>query len=107
MDSATLVRQARQAAGLTQTELARRLGKAQATIAALERSGANPTVGTLDRVLRATGHRLELRAPAATVSLDEAQVRAQLRLSPAERADAHDRAYRNIRGDVATARRVP
>jgi transcriptional regulator with XRE-family HTH domain len=61
-EAATLLREARYAAGLTQVALAERLDVSQAAIAKLERQGANPTVDTLDNVLRATGHRLELRA---------------------------------------------
>ena len=59
-----LIRDARRAAGLTQAQLADRLGVSQSAVAKLEREGANPTVNTLDRVLRATGHRLQLIAPA-------------------------------------------
>ena len=57
-----LCEQARLAAGLTQVELADRLGKSQASIAALERPGANPTLQSLHDAMHATGHRLELRA---------------------------------------------
>ncbi|MFZ2113781.1 MAG: helix-turn-helix transcriptional regulator [Solirubrobacteraceae bacterium] len=64
-EAATLLREARYAAGLTQAELAERLDVSQAAIAKLERKGANPTVDTLDNVLWATGHRLELSATAA------------------------------------------
>ena len=66
-----LLRDARRAAGLTQAALAARLGVSQAAIAKLERDGANPTVETLDRVLRATGHRLQLIAPAWGTSTDQ------------------------------------
>jgi transcriptional regulator with XRE-family HTH domain len=61
-EAATLLRDARYAAGLTQAALAERLDVSQAAIAKLERQGANPTVNTLDNILRATGHRLELSA---------------------------------------------
>lgn len=70
--AATLLREARYAAGLTQAALADRLDVSQAAIAKLERQGANPTVDTLDNVLRATGHRLELSAtPARRLDADE------------------------------------
>jgi transcriptional regulator with XRE-family HTH domain len=74
-EAATLLREARYAAGLTQASLAERLDVSQAAIAKLERKGANPTVETLDNVLRATGHRLQLSAV------------------PAHRLDADDRSY--------------
>lgn len=70
--AATLLREARYAAGLTQAALAERLDVSQAAIAKLERKGANPTVDTLDNVLWATGHRLELSAaPASRPDADE------------------------------------
>ena len=65
LEAATLLREARYAAGLTQAALAERLDVSQAAIAKLERQGANPTVDTLDNVLSATGHRLELSAARA------------------------------------------
>ncbi|HEX6745221.1 MAG TPA: helix-turn-helix domain-containing protein [Solirubrobacteraceae bacterium] len=79
------MRDARTAAGLTQAELARRLGTSQPAVVKLERPGANPTVRTLDRVLRATGHRLELAAPPWSPGVDESLIRKQLELAPAER----------------------
>jgi transcriptional regulator with XRE-family HTH domain len=92
--------------GLTQRELADRLGKAQATIAKLEREGANPTLATLDEAMHATGHRLELRAVPIRVELDEQQILDQLRMTPAERARAHDAAYDGLRESLRGARRV-
>lgn len=85
MEAAALIRHARGRAGLTQAELARRLGTSQPAIVKLERPGANPTVRTLDRVLRATGHHLELSAPTWSPSVDESLIRQQLELPPAER----------------------
>jgi transcriptional regulator with XRE-family HTH domain len=85
MEADALIRDARTAAQLTQAELARRLGTTQPAIVKLERPGANPTVRTLDRVLRATGHRLELRAPTWAPGVDESLIRRQLALPPAER----------------------
>jgi transcriptional regulator with XRE-family HTH domain len=64
-EAAKLLRETRHAAGLTQAALAERLDVSQASIAKLERQGANPTVDTLDNVLSATGHRLELNATLA------------------------------------------
>jgi transcriptional regulator with XRE-family HTH domain len=71
-EAATLLREARYAAGLTQAALAERLDLSQAAIAKLERQGANPTVNTLENVLQATGHRLELNAaPTRRLDADE------------------------------------
>ena len=85
MEPDALIRHARTAAGLTQAELARRLGTSQPAIVKLERPGANPTVRTLDRVLRAAGHHLELSAPTWSPRIDESLIRKQLELPPAER----------------------
>jgi ribosome-binding protein aMBF1 (putative translation factor) len=49
---------ARTAAGLSQTELAAKLKTAQANIARLEKVGSIPSTSTLQRVAKATGHKL-------------------------------------------------
>jgi transcriptional regulator with XRE-family HTH domain len=86
MSPSRLIREARRKAGLTQAELAARAGVTQPVIARLERGGGNPTFETLERVLHATGHRLELRAvEQGLVTVDESLIRRQLALSPAER----------------------
>lgn len=58
-----LLREAREAAGLTQRELAERLGCSQQAVARAERWESNPTVGLVERWAAATGRRvvLELR----------------------------------------------
>jgi transcriptional regulator with XRE-family HTH domain len=104
--AATLIRQVRVRSGLTQRELATRLGKAQATIARLEREGANPTLATLDEAMHATGHRLELRAVPVRAEVNEEQILDHLRLTPAERAHAHDAAYDGLRESLRGARRI-
>ena len=85
MTSAAIIREARRSAGLTQAELARRLGVAQPVVARLETRAANPTVETLDRTLRATGHRLALASEPHVPSVDESLIRKHLELSPADR----------------------
>lgn len=49
---------ARTAAGLSQTELAVKLKTAQTNIARLERGGSIPSTNTLQRIAKATGHKL-------------------------------------------------
>jgi transcriptional regulator with XRE-family HTH domain len=97
MDPDALIREARNAAGLTQADLGRRLGTSQPAVVKLERPGANPTVRTLDRVLRATGHRLELAAPAWSPGVDESLIRQQLELPPAERLRQLERHAAQVR----------
>ena len=99
MASATapdLLRAARRAAGITQAELGARIGTTQAAVARLERAGANPTLATLDRALRATGHRLELTASPATSNLDQTLIAENLRLDPAERLRAFGASHRSL-----------
>lgn len=56
-----LIRRAREEAGLTQAELAKKLGVTYQAVQKWERSGTNPTVATLERILLALGKRLELQ----------------------------------------------
>jgi transcriptional regulator with XRE-family HTH domain len=93
MTTDRLIRESRQAAGLTQAQLAGRLGISQPALARMERPGANPAVGTLARVLRATGRRLELSATVAKPSIDETLIAQHLRLTPAQRLHGLERMY--------------
>lgn len=105
MDPAATLRRARLDAGLTQAQLAARLGVTQPTVAALERPGANPRVRTLERALGATGHKLELHERILP-PVDETQIADRLRLTPADRLDLFQRSQTNLRSLVAGARRV-
>lgn len=60
---ASLLRDARETTGLTQRDLAARIGSAQSDIARIERgdSAKGPTVDTLSRIVHALGGTLELR----------------------------------------------
>ena len=58
MDAASAIKRARLQAGLTQHALAARAGTSQATISAYESGRKQPSLDTLDRVLRAAGSRL-------------------------------------------------
>lgn len=108
MSGAEIIRRARHDAGLTQQQLAVRLGISQAAVAQLERASANPTIGTLERALRATDHRLELRAVRAEPTVDLSLLREALRMTPAERIAAAvrlTRAAEKLAGAAARARR--
>ena len=52
---------ARQRAGLTQLELARRMGTSQTVIGRLERGQRSPTVKTLRKMAEVTGSKLVIR----------------------------------------------
>lgn len=96
MQSWELVRQARRNSGLTQAQLARRLGTSQSAVAQLERRGTNPTVATLDRALRAAGHRLVLTADRARSGVDETLIASNLRMTPAQRLSAFETAHGEV-----------
>ncbi len=87
-EAARLLRDARRHAGLTQAELAARLGTTQSAVAKLERPGANPTVATLEHAVSATGHKLQLIAPAFGDGADISLLRQALRRTPGERIEA-------------------
>ena len=59
-DVSILLHRARKARGLSQTELARRLGRSQQAVSQIERPGSNPTMETLALYLGALGYRIEL-----------------------------------------------
>jgi len=50
-----LLKAARDRAGITQRELARRAGTSQAMVARIERGQQSPSIATLDRLVRACG----------------------------------------------------
>jgi transcriptional regulator with XRE-family HTH domain len=97
MTAAEAIRNARARAGITQAELARRLGTTQSAIARLEAPASNPTVATLERALEATGHRLLLAAARAEPCIDETLIAQKLRLTPAERL----KSFESVNQDAA------
>jgi hypothetical protein len=92
VEPATLIRNARKAAGLTQAELAKRARMKQPEIARLERRGANPRLSTLKRVVAATGHSLKLDLD-EDFGLDETLVAGSLRETPNQRLTAFESMY--------------
>jgi predicted transcriptional regulator len=57
--------EARTRAGLTQAELAGRMGTTQSAVARMEGGGVNPSVGALRRYAEATGSHLKVTLEAA------------------------------------------
>lgn len=96
-EPATLLREARHRAGLTQGQLASRLGISQAAISKLERPGVNPTFETLAAALRATGHELAIEAKPQRSGVDASLIRQQLKLSPTERLRGLEAMYTEAR----------
>lgn len=106
MSPGDLIRNARRAHGLTQAELAERLGTTQSAVARLEANGSNPRVGTLARALSACGRELSLETRRTRSSIDETLVARQLRLSPADRLRSFEHAYAEARKIALAGRRA-
>ena len=106
MEPHELIRSTRLTSGLTQSELARRLGTTQSAVARLERPGSNPRMSSLRRAIELMGQRLELSVSHPEPSIDESMIVANLRLTPAERLEHHQRAYDSIRELTSKARVV-
>jgi transcriptional regulator with XRE-family HTH domain len=85
-----LIREARRRAGLTQAELATRVGTSQPAIARYERARAMPDLDTLHRIVEACGFelRLELAQPDPQRAAAE---RIALERTPEERLQANTR----------------
>jgi transcriptional regulator with XRE-family HTH domain len=95
--TAQLIVDARKNAGLSQAELARRLGTTQSAVARLEARGSSPRVETVARALEACGRRLRLASEPVASDVDETLVEARLRLTPGERLKSFERTYANVR----------
>jgi transcriptional regulator with XRE-family HTH domain len=93
-----LIREARRRAGLTQAEVAERVGTTQSAIARWERGGSAPSLDTTMRVLRAIGFDLEYQLVDYDDS-DYAQAARMLRRTPAGRDE-------QLRRMVAAARQI-
>ena len=90
--ASALIKAARRRAGLTQAEVARRAGMTQPVVARLERAGANPRLDTLERVIAATGHSLELDTGPGS-GVDETMIVSDLKLSPDDRLRRFEELY--------------
>jgi transcriptional regulator with XRE-family HTH domain len=105
MNAGPVIRQARTRAGLTQDQLAQRIGTTQSAVARLERAGSNPRIATVNAALRAAGYELEPRLRPAASELDEAQIAERLKLTPAERLRLFESSHANMRNLLRKARR--
>jgi transcriptional regulator with XRE-family HTH domain len=95
--SGSLIREARLAEGLTQAQLARRLGITQPSVARLEASGDNVTVATLQRALNVMNRTLELRSAPMPSSVDETLIVEALKLTPGQRLERFEHEYASAR----------
>ena len=95
MSSATLIQQARRRAGMTQTELAGRVGTTQSAVARWERGASRPSVERLQELVEACG--LELQIGLEASNRDElAALRRNLALSVDERVQRVVRLHRFV-----------
>ncbi|HET6794716.1 MAG TPA: helix-turn-helix domain-containing protein [Acidimicrobiales bacterium] len=65
-EAGQLLRDARLRAGLSQVELARRAGITQSVVSAYESGSRQPSLPTLERLVRATGHELDVKVNTAS-----------------------------------------
>lgn len=92
-DLGALLERNRRLAGLTQTELAGRMGTHQPAISRAERGRATPTLDFLERWSRATGRRIELdfippgKRPARLMQVSKARGRGKTQFTSWERAE--------------------
>ena len=94
-----LIREARAAAGLKQSELAARVGTKQSVISRWERGVDEPRIGTLARLLRACGFEVDL-AFRRLDDVDRAQIAQHLDMTTSQRV----RSLENVAAFVASAR---
>jgi transcriptional regulator with XRE-family HTH domain len=89
MRAAEVIREARLKAGLTQTELASRLGRERAQIARWETGGQEPSFANLTAAVEACGYELEVAVieRPATPELD-AELEASVQQAPQQRVQA-------------------
>jgi transcriptional regulator with XRE-family HTH domain len=105
--SASIVREARARRGLNQAELARRAGTTQTYISRVERGALSPSFATLQRLVHATGHRLDIGlVPLEPGNTLVYRLRSDLNhLTPAERIDQAMELSEFLTGVAAGGRR--
>ena len=82
----TVVREARRRAGITQAELAERVGTTQSSIARLENGGTEASLARIDLLVRACGLDLVIELDEGRVDPDEwQQALRNLAMTPDER----------------------
>ncbi len=104
MVTASILREARLRAGLTQAELGKRAGTTQSSVARWETGRSRPPLETLMRLVRACGFELQVELESADPG-EVSLIERNLLLSPTERLEQLVRAVRFIRaGRAALAR---
>ena len=102
-----MIKQSRLAQGLTQVELARRMGITQPSVARMEAAGDAITMTTFRRALRALNRTLVIQVGAAPESsIDESQLLELIKLEPEERLRRFESAYTSVREIAAAGARA-
>ncbi len=104
LQAGELIREARTIAGLTQAELAERVGTKQSVISRWERGTDEPRLRTLARVLRECGFVADLTLRAVD-DVDRSQIALLVAMTPAQRV-RHHRAAAAAIARARSARRV-
>jgi predicted transcriptional regulator len=104
MDAARMLRHARRRAGLSQRALAIRAGVPQPAIARIETGAVSPRVSTLQGLLVAAGHTLEV-ATRSGAGVDRTLIHAALARTPEDRIRAAAAAQANLRAYLDATKR--
>ena len=94
MNVFSVIQKTRQRAGLTQADLAQRVGTTQSAISRLENGRVRPSIETIERLAKACGATLELRL--RTPEAPTAEFESNLSLTPAGRLDQLIRAVQFV-----------
>ena len=94
MNVSSVLQKTRQRAGLTQADLAQRVGTTQSAISRLENGRVRPSIETIERLAKACGATLELRL--RTPEAPTAEFESNLSLTPAGRLDQLIRAVQFV-----------
>ena len=94
MNVSSVIQKTRQRAGLTQADLAQRVGTTQSAISRLENGRVRPSLETIERLAKACGATLELRL--RTSKAPTAEFESNLSLTPAGRLDQLIRAVQFV-----------
>lgn len=105
LNAGKLVRTARLRKGLTQRQLATRAKIPQPMLSSIERGLQDPRHSTLERILAACGHEIDI-VPTAGGGIDRTQFVGPLRERPLQRLRHGTQFARNIDRLVRSARRT-
>ena len=103
--AADLLRMAREAAGLTQEQLAIRAGVAQSAVSKIENGSIEPSFARLQGLIALTGYELDVGIRRPKLNIDESLLYVSLRSLPEERAETTVQLSRFIQGVAAAGER--